>query len=152
MALKAKFDIGAMKRQIHNAKERLNLALSEELKYIGEDFVNKARAKQEYGDITGNLRSSIGYISGYDGKVLHENFEEAPKGTDKATGAAKGKQFAYDVLQDYEKGFFLIVVAGMDYAKHVERGGRDVITGSAKGIKQEVRESVNRIKRKLRTT
>lgn len=38
-------------------------ALVEQLTYIGEECVRIARENGSYNDITGNLRSSIGYLS-----------------------------------------------------------------------------------------
>ena len=44
--------------------------LIKQLSYIGEECVRVARQNGSYNDITGNLRSSIGYVVLYDGKPV----------------------------------------------------------------------------------
>lgn len=101
----------------------------EALIYQGNEFVRKARTNDTYKDRSGNLRSSIGFIVVKDGKILHSDFELSEKGEDRDTGLAVGTAFA---MKNVKKGeIALIGVAGMEYAFHVEKNGRDVITGSA---------------------
>lgn len=97
----------------------------ETLKYVGERFVNNARNLRTYRDRTGNLRSSIGYIIALDGKVVEMNLE--------ASGKAKrrAEETFQEVLTEYNKGFVLIGVAGMEYAAAVESKGYDVISGQS---------------------
>ena len=95
------------------------------LRYIGERFVNKARSNNTYRDQTGNLRSSIGYVILKDGQIVEQNFL-----TGKNIGIEKGKQFAKKLSDLYPKGFVLVGVAGMEYARYVEAMNYDVITGS----------------------
>ena len=44
--------------------------LIKQLSYIGEECIRIARESGSYNDITGNLRSSIGYVILYDGKPV----------------------------------------------------------------------------------
>ncbi|GAH74567.1 unnamed protein product, partial [marine sediment metagenome] len=99
------------------------------LAMVGENFVNDARNIKTYKDQTGNLRSSIGYIIARDGNIIQENIEG------KAEGRAQAKEIANEVLRENNKGFVLIVVAGMEYAAAVESKGYDVITGSVPAAK-----------------
>jgi len=100
--------------------EQIHLTLS----YIGEKFVNDARTVGNYRDRTGNLRSSIGYVIGYNGEIKKRNFRG------KSLGKAKAKEVSELVLKHSENGFVLIVVAGMEYAAAVESKGYDVISNS----------------------
>lgn len=79
-----------------------------------------------FNDQTGNLRSSIGYIVVYDGKIVKEDFNHGGG----PIGKAEGKQFAEYQAALNPKGWALITVAGMEYAAFVEAKGYDVITGS----------------------
>lgn len=104
---------------------------------VGLQFVTDARIKTKarggFDDITGNLRSSIGFIIIYDGKIVNENFEASDTGTDKATGLGLGRSYAEKIGKDYPKGYALITVAGMEYAAAVEALNYDVISGSTLG-------------------
>lgn len=116
--------------------------------YAGEEFVNEARKSGNYTDRTGNLRSSIGYVIGVDGKIVEEDFKEAEKGSDKSTGVSEGRKLARELLQkpEYQSGIVLIGVAGMDYAVAVESKKYDVITGSApkaEKVKKELLKELN---------
>ena len=101
------------------------------LQYAGEYFVKLARSSGRYDDITGNLRSSIGYIILRDGKIVDENFELSKKGTDKAKGRNEAVALAKKIATTNKKGLVLIGLAGMQYATYVEAmDGKDVISGA----------------------
>lgn len=89
-----------------------------------------------FNDQTGNLRSSIGFIVMYDGKVVHQDFTHSG-GTE---GQAEGLAFAEKLGKEYPKGWTLITVAGMEYAGFVEAKGYDVITGSTLGANSRMME------------
>lgn len=79
-----------------------------------------------FNDQTGNLRSSIGYIIVYDGKIVRENFDHSGG----PIGQKEGRDFAEYQAALNPTGWALITVAGMEYAAFVEAKGYDVITGS----------------------
>ena len=106
------------------------------LAMVGENFVNDARTIRTYKDQTGNLRSSIGYIIARDGNIIQENIEG------KAEGRARAKEIANEILRENNKGFVLIVVAGMEYAAAVESKGYDVITGSVPAAKALLKSKI----------
>lgn len=112
----------------------------ESLQYIGEQFVNEARAKGTYTDRTGNLRSSIGYLILHNGEVVDQNFQGSQE-----DGVSKARNFASDLAGEYPDGFVLIGVAGMEYAAAVESKGYDVITGSAP-VRASLIDLINAIK------
>lgn len=72
----------------------------------------------DYLDQTGNLRNSIGYFIAKDGEII------------KGNGSAESKSFASSLIRQYNSGFSLIVVAGMEYAIYVEAKGYNVISSS----------------------
>lgn len=107
-------------------------------RYIGENFVNKARESGEYTDRTGNLRSSIGFIVVENDKVVEENFETV-------AGGPEGRQIAQQFAQHLKgqiEGIGLIGVAGMEYAAAVEARGYDVITGSTPSVQKLMQETL----------
>ena len=104
--------------------ERVNQEIAV-LERIGEKFVNDAKTRGQYMDDTGNLRSSIGFIIAWDGKVIKQVFNgKEPDGRD------SGFIYAETIMKDYPKGLVLIGVAGMEYAAAVESKGYDVIASS----------------------
>ena len=129
--LTAKFTLQQMETYVVQQTKNAARAVLDTYLYAGEQFINNARLSGNYNDITGNLRSSIGYVILQDGKQININFTEAGVGSDGATGVQIGLSFAELIAEEYPKGLILICVAGMDYAAAVEAKGRDVITGSA---------------------
>lgn len=143
MTIKAKFNIANVRDYILKQTTRADTAVLNAYRFAGETFVRDARIKTKaeggFGDITGNLRSSIGYIIIKNGEQLDLNFQPADSGTDKATGIAKGITFAEQIAERYPKGLALICVAGMEYAAAVESKGYDVITGSTLDLETKLK-------------
>ena len=130
--------------------ERIEQAITSRLQYIGETFVNNARNKNRsdggFGDVTGNLRSSIGYIVLKDGKRVSENLKQTAKGSE---GVATAKKIFNELKVKFNKGFVLIVIAGMDYAAALESKNKDVITGSSLIAEQDLREAITSLTKKI---
>lgn len=122
--------------EINNTIEKAEDIAIEELAHIGEKAVAHARLKGEYGDRTGNLRSSIGYIVLKDGQpVIQGQPQEYPArpGYDKVpkTGVANGQKLLQELSAKFPTGITLIVCAGMEYASYVEDiHGLDVLTSA----------------------
>jgi hypothetical protein len=91
-----------------------------------------------FNDDTGNLRSSIGFILMYDGQIVHQDFQLSTRGTDKDTGLDLGIAYAEKLAKDFQSGWAIITVAGMEYASWVEALGYDVITGSTLGAQKKL--------------
>lgn len=105
-----------------------------EMMYAGDEAVKLQRGSHGYLDQTGNLTSSIGYIVLDHGKVVTmSNFADVPakkRGRPKGSksGSAVGKNVAAELAKKYAKDdMALVIVAGMDYASHVEARGLNVI-------------------------
>lgn len=96
--------------------------------YVGEICVNEARANGGYTDQTGNLRSSVGYVVLHNGRVVSSmNFEQVKQGS---TGVKNGEKFIKQLIGQFDTGFALIVVVGMEYAAYVEARGLNVLASS----------------------
>ena len=115
------------------------------LKYAGEHFVKLARESGKYNDITGNLRSSIGYVIAKDGRIFQDDFKKASKGTDRQKGVTKAMVLARMIAKTHNRGYVLIGVAGMDYAVYVENlETKDVISSSAVSTERFLRDAIKR--------
>lgn len=105
--------------------------------YVGERCVIEARKAGEYNDVTGNLRSSIGYVVLVNGKTYQYGKPKTFRGSIKVKNSKgrlvrsrgnEGVQEGQNVLENiakefaakYPKCIVLIVSAGMKYAIYVE--------------------------------
>lgn len=123
--IKALFNGVQLNNIFEQFQEKVHSDILNTLRFVGEEFVNKARISGNYKDRTGNLRSSIGYIILKDGKIIDKNFEGEKEGKN------QGQKVAKEVAEQHPDGYVLIGVAGMQYAAYVEARSFDVITGSA---------------------
>ena len=98
-----------------------------------------------FNDQTGNLRSSIGFMVFYNGEEQHANFEGS-----EAQGKAQGLQFARSIGSEFNDGWALVTVAGMEYAGWVEALGYDVITGSTLGAEPKFQKHWQRISKGIK--
>ncbi len=124
--MKPKFKIAAINQYLQSQIDTYEDKVIEALHYQGDEFVEDALRNRTFGDRTGNLAASIGYIILKDGKEIFSRFDG-----DKSEGVKNGKKIAAEVAEKQSTGFVLIGVAGMSYAAAVESMGYDVITGSA---------------------
>lgn len=125
--MRPNFTKADIKNKISSLRELIQSRIIEELSAIGKECVNRARlipAEIGFTDRTGNLRSSIGFGIYVDSKEVLNYFPG-----DKEEGKLEGMSFAKEIGSQ-SKGFILVVVAGMDYATHVESNGHDVLTSA----------------------
>ena len=126
MGLIPQFGPGQFAKDLAKFAKEQEKKFIETLQFIGETFVNEARSKRTYQDQTGNLRSSIGYAVVKNGKVRNFNVQRAA-----TEGKIEAAEFVtVKVAEQPQKGIYLIVFAGMEYALYVEAKGYDVLTGS----------------------
>lgn len=107
--------------------------LIKQLSYIGEECVRIARESGSYNDITGNLRSSIGYVVLYDGKPVVYGASKQYSGSkgNGEQGAPAAEALLNQLQAKYPWGVVLIVCAGMKYAAYVEAvKHKDVLTSA----------------------
>lgn len=119
-------------------------SIIETLEYIGEKAVTIARDRGNYNNITGNLRSSIGYVVLHDGEPVRQGNQEVYK--DGGEGSKVAEELLIRVRSEYPQGIVLIVCAGMKYASYVEDiHGRDVLTSA----RLETEETANRMLKEI---
>lgn len=121
----------------------------------GEISCQEAIKSGTYENITSNLRSSIGYVIAYDGKIIKEggfhkiqghgenmqkvefttkegknvSFWAKGKFGDGSEGSRKGVELARSKVK--ASGYSFIFVAGMEYASFVSSKGYNVIDSGA---------------------
>ena len=133
--------IEGVKRAIREQADRMLYGYLGNVDRLAMKVVSAIRNSEVsfWNDVSGNLRSSIGYIILYDGRRVHENFEVV-NGRGKE-GMQKAKSFADELQKKYPSGIVLIIVAGMEYAAYVEAiESRQVLTGGAKLAKDLLAE------------
>lgn len=101
-----------------NAKlARIESKAQDALSMLGEQCVVKVRdrsASESWHDQTGNLRNSIGYVVLNNGQETSAGYQQG------TTGGEHAQVYAEGLKRQYNKGLAMVVVAGMDYAAHVE--------------------------------
>ena len=118
------------------------------LSKLGEECVVKIRdrSKEEsWIDHTGNLRSSVGYaIYDYGVKQIESAFEVVLNGTN---GVSEGQKMISQLGREYSQVFALVVVAGMNYASHVESlESKDVLASAELWAKETVNTRLEKAK------
>lgn len=129
----SKTDMRKLKAGLQAKMKDIAQQIIKNLSYIGEECVKIARQNGSYGDVTGNLRSSIGYVILYDGQPVTYGASKQYKGK-KGNGEA-GPPAAEALLKQLQAkfpwGIVLIVCAGMNYAAYVEAiHHKDVLTSA----------------------
>lgn len=137
-------DVKKLRDKLELGRGKLVDLLVENMCHIGEAAVAIARKTGDYNDITGNLRSSIGYIVLSNGTVCQQSVPDAISvahgkrkvkrkrkdgteytatqkvGGDGKAGAEAGKRLLDKLKAEYPYGVVLILCAGMEYAAFVE--------------------------------
>jgi len=144
MGLKIELDIKHFRKEMDQLAAEIDKDIFESLQQAGEDFVTGARNMKKseggFGDVTGNLRSSIGYAIRRNGEIIFGNFDG------NSTGVAAAKRAIDEVEKN--KGLQLIGVAGMDYATHVESKGLNVISYQSMLMLIDLTDYMKEIQRK----
>ena len=139
-------EIEQVQKEMYDEVDRQTL---EAFKLVLAEALKIQRAKMRidggYNDQTGQLRSSTGGIIYRDGKVLYEDFELSPYGTDKAPGMKEGREKAFAELRE-SRGWGITIVAGMEYASWVQsRHSLSVLIDAELEINKSLEEAFNRI-------
>lgn len=114
------------------------------LVYIGNEVVTTARTSHKYKDQTGNLTSSIGYCVVRNGSSISESvFDVVSNGQE---GSDKGRNFLAELVDKYNDGIALIVVAGMEYAVYVNAKGLDVLDSAELQAKEMIKDFKRQLK------
>jgi len=120
--------------------EAFKLVLAEALK------IQRARMRMDggYDDLTGQLRSSTGGIIFKDGKVLFEDFQLSPYGSNRAPGMKEGKELAFSQLRE-SQGWGIVLVAGKEYAGWVQAKGLSVLATAESEVRKSLEQAFNNI-------
>ena len=132
-AIVQKFKMADLVKELNTTQDRIIEATINTMMYVGEQCIAQARDHGNYNDITGNLRSSIGYAVLKAGKLVTQSTPKAYKGPkgDGAKGVSEGQLLLNRLKGEYPSGIVLIVTAGMNYAVYVEDlRHRDVLASS----------------------
>lgn len=129
----SKTDVRKIKQSLQAKLKDITDFLIMRMEQIGEECITIARTEGSYNDITGNLRSSIGYIVLNDGKVVRQSASKQYKGKegDGSKGVETGEAFLDSIKSKYPWGIVLIVCAGMNYAAYVEGVHHKVVLSTA---------------------
>ena len=140
----------ALQERLAKARDALNMKLEIRLKYLGEEAVTHAKLHKGYHDRTANLKNSISYVLYYDGQPIQTGFGHAEKATETMSMAQLDSQikenvddFAREHVQP--KGYTLIIVAGMNYGKHVEDKGYNVLYLTRYFMETELKKLIQEI-------
>lgn len=126
--------------------KRIEYTIVRSLKYVGERCLTVARESKSYRDITGNLRSSVGYVLSIDGVVEYKSdFSVVKNG---GSGSQEGYNFACSLASQFPQGICLIIVAGKNYAVYVSAKGKDVLDSAELLAKQLVPKMLSKLKLK----
>ena len=130
--LVSKTDLRKLKDKLNAKRKDIYDFIIFRFEQIGEEAVKIARENGSYHDVTGNLRSSIGYIILNDGKVVIQGAPERyPKKEDGSKGEAEGQALLQKLKAKFPWGLVLIICAGMEYAAFVENvRHKDVLTSA----------------------
>ena len=148
MPIKCKESKAVIDRAIEEQANRFRRVVLRTLQYIGELAVTTARTTsmkgRDFRDQTGNLRSSMGYVIAYNGKVMNSaGFTQVNSG---AQGAMNGKSLAERLANEVSKGYVLVVVAGMKYATYVSAKGYDVLDSAENTAEKLAKQLLSQLK------
>lgn len=116
--------MSSIENYIKQQIERKQAAIINAFEYVGVTCQNEARENGSYKDRTGNLRSSIGYAIVVNGMI------HSTSNLDQNTGGAKAQYYLKKLASQFPQGIVLILVAGMQYAAHVEAINLNVLTSA----------------------
>lgn len=140
----------ALQERLAKARDALNMKLEIRLKYLGEEAVTHAKLHKGYHDRTANLKNSISYVLYHDGQPIQTSFGHAEKATETMSMAQLDSQIKENV-EDFArehvqpKGYTLIIVAGMNYGKHVENKGYNVLYLTRNFVETELKKLVQEV-------
>lgn len=141
--LVSSFTLKKFQSAIQKKRDELVQELADELSYIGEECVKIAREVGNYGDVTGNLRSSIGYEVLYNGNPVYSGAVKQYKGKNGngEKGAPAARALLDKLAAEFPYGVVLIVCAGMNYAAYVEAiHHKDVLSSAQMRAEQLIQE------------
>lgn len=155
MAVIPTFSMDSVRNRMNAFLDAVGRQQIARLQELGEMCVTYARQAHpnNWEDQTGNLRSSTGYMVFVDGIAVHQSaFDQVqPKKPLAAVynGGETGERLCRMIGEETE-GVCLVVVAGMNYARHVESMGRDVLTGAEHLAERELPRMIEQLTKNIK--
>lgn len=144
----SKTDMRKLREGLQAKMKDIAELIIKQLSYIGEECIRIARENGSYNDITGNLRSSIGYVILYDGKPVQQGASKQYSGEkgNGEQGAPAAEALLKKLQAKFPWGIVLIVCAGMNYAAYVEHvRHKDVLTSAELKAESLIKQLLNGI-------
>lgn len=121
----------ALQKRLNEKRELLVKYLNMRLMQLAEEAVTYSKENKGYQDRTANLKNSISFALYFDGELVTSQVGNIPK----AEEAVGGQDAVNAALESYaqqegvvaQKGYSLVIVAGMRYGKYVEDKGYNVL-------------------------
>ena len=137
--------VEALKEKLAKQREIMVNYLTCALSELGERAVTYSKDNKGYKDRTANLKNTISYALFLDGEQISIGEHNELNGTseDKA-------HFIHNAVTKYAqqdsiiapKGYTLIVVSGVDYGRHVENKGYNVLHLTKYFLKEEMKKII----------
>lgn len=146
--LVSRFNLQKLNKSLSMKSKEIANHIINQFMYIGEECVRIARESGSYNDITGNLRSSIGYVILQDGKPVVSGSSAKYSGTkgNGEDGPAAAEALLNQLQAKFPWGIVLIVCAGMNYAAYVENvRHKDVLTSAELKAESLLKQLLNGI-------
>jgi hypothetical protein len=134
---------------VQEVQEDMNESIIEILRYEGTETLIRMRTEKDYIDRSGALTSSMGYVVSVEGIIAWiEGFDLIMNGS---AGQQGGRLYAEQLAKEVPKGkIALIVLAGADYAGHLESTSRRWKKGSPyKVVKFTEQQTIANIEKAL---
>ena len=143
-----------LKKRLNEKRELILEALRVQLSQLGEECVTYSKDNKGYKDRTGNLKNSISYALFLDGELVTSVIGIIPE----PDASSNGQEYVENSISNYAKanncvapkGYTLIVVAGMDYAKYVEDKGYNVLHLTRYFLREQMGEIFKQIMGELK--
>lgn len=143
MANEIEARLRAKARAIHD--ELVQLLIEEATEIVGSIKTPvSSGGYRSYHDQTGNLTSSVGFAVVENGNIIYEyGFEQ--KLATATVGNEEGKVYARQLASIDTSGLYVVVCAGMNYAKWVEIQGLGGMTAGEQGLRERVRTRLQQL-------
>ena len=133
----------AKAREIHD--ELVQILIEEAAEIIGRIKTPvSSGGYRSYQDQTKNLTSSVGFVVVEDGNIIYEYGFEQESAT-AVVGPEEGKVYARQLAPIDTSGLYVVVCAGMNYAKWVEIRGLGGMTAGEQGLRERVRTRLQQL-------
>lgn len=155
--------LDALQRKLNEKKQQVTNTLNVALMQLAEEAVTYSKNNKEYKDHTANLKNSISFALYLDGELVTSKIwedynptykDEKGRTHDNPYSKDEVMQFRENALSEYAKkdgviaprGYSLIIVAGMNYGKHVEDKGYNVLHLTKYYLKDEMKKIFEEVK------